>query len=450
MEEKRQPPNLQSSVHRARDFYRRCNALPLYDHAHRVFKRAVDEKIVEGRPITDYQDNPERAWMNSIIGESILYHVIKNSSLPLIRGGQIMLPLTLGDGHPLRNDRILKELDVFSELTRLDRRGAEPEEYEPLLNNGRAPLALLARLADYAVTHKTEERTPEHVSESGPLISIFRMYDSMQHAEQCLKMDAAAGERLYAPIAELFGYPELAGDILRHAFRINHPVIHAHVMEIYEDPQVQEQLRITQAIARRLARRLKENLKKNGFDVRITLRHVKHEGKAMRKFLKELRERHSELEEGKRPPLEEYVHGNVFGLSLGSINDPVALKVVLDSFMGQPIDKMKAKEQREIIKMARMAVNFHLAVIRQAEGYSFRHTFVNKDNGYKAHHYDSRPIIENGKLPIETQVKTREWDEIASHGKAAHYYYIGGEKRFIDTVANAYHEIIHREYGETS
>jgi hypothetical protein len=370
--------------------------------------------------------------------------VVDYASLDDVFRGRVSIACGFQEDHPLRNPGLLKELEVFCRLTELDRKEASPSEYEDVLNNGRAPLALLARLADYAVTHNTEDRTPEHISRMPS--PLFRMYSSNEHASQCLEAEAKAGERLYAPIAELFGYPSLAGDILRHAYRINHEVIHGHVESMFEDGQMLEQLHTTQALARKLARRIRRTLAETGFKAEVVLRPEKHKGKVMRKFMLDLKEKFGK--KGKGPDrFDDFIAAHIGEYDMGSLNDPVALKVILDSFLGKDINTMDGHEKRDTIRVALGVVRLNLRILKMVEGYTYKYDYKEKKNGYKAHHYDSHPSWENGKLPIEVQVKTREWDDLASHGKAAHYYYIGGDERFIDMVAGAYQDIIHRRYN---
>jgi hypothetical protein len=431
-------------VQQSRNFYNRCGAMPLYDHSHRVFKRGKKVKIVEGEHISNFSSDPKRAWMNSLLGQISLLHVVDYDSLMRVLRGSSPERLLIPEDHPLRDKGLQSELAVFSRLTELDREEASPNEYELVLNNGQAPLALLARLADYAVTHLTEDRTSQHISSiKSPL---FRLYSSTRHADSCLKADAKAGERLYAPIAELFGYPSLAGDILRHAYRINHSLVYAHVTSLFEDEAVQGQLHETQVLARKLKRNLKDVLKASGFQAQIDFRQQKHEGKVMRKFFLHLQDRFERQGEDSLP-FQDFVSAHIDDYTLSSINDPIALKVILDSFRGKELSSMEEHEMKEVMKVALAAVRLNLRILRLTEGYKHKYDFKEKKNGYRAHHYDSSPSYENGKLPIEVQVKTKEWDEIASHGKAAHYYYIGGDTEFIDMVAGAYHDIIHRKNG---
>jgi hypothetical protein len=442
MEQTTRPPNLASSVQRARQFYARFNALPLYEHCHGVFQRASREKVIDGEPVKHFKDDADGnklAWFHSIVAETMLYHVVDADKL--VAGGVDLS--FLKEDHPLLNPDILTELEAFSRLTELDRKGASASEYAPVLNQGPAPRALLTKLADYAVTHNTEDRTPGHISHHPS--PLFRMYSSKTDAKKRLEMDAKAGERIYASVAELFGFPLLAGDILKHAYRINHQVIHDHVVGMIEKERAEGRLGATQTIARRLARVLRRTLKDSGFDVEVVPRLEKHEGKIMRKFYKQLVERHKALPLAYNPPLEEFTASTIREYTLSSINDSVALKVILDGFNGRQIDAMPEAEKAKVINAALSMVTVQLEVLQIVEGYVHTYSLLNKKNGYLAHHLDAKPTLHENVLPLEVQVKTRAWDDIASHGKAAHYYYIGGEPAFIELVSSAYHDIIYRK-----
>ncbi|NYZ74322.1 hypothetical protein H0O00_04210 [Candidatus Micrarchaeota archaeon] len=444
MEQLTRPPNLTSSVQRARQFYTRFKALPLYEHCHGVFRRAAEEGIIEGEQIKQVRSDEagrKLAWFHSIIAETMLYHVVDAGKLV---GGAVDLSF-LKEDHPLLNSDIRTELGVFSRLTELDRIGAPASDYGTVLNNDHAPRALLARLTDYAVTHNTEDRTPGHISHHPS--PLFRMYSSKADAKKRLEMDAKAGEKIYAPVAELFGFPLLAGDIFKHVYRINHPVVHDHVVEIIAKEQAEGRLGATQAIARRLVKVLRRTFTDSGFDVEVVPRLEKHEGKTMRKFYNQLVDRHKALPSSYSPPLEEFVASTIREYTLSSLNDTVALKVILDNFNGRQVDAMPEEQKLEVIQAALDMVTVQLNILKIVEGYAHRFDPQNKKNGYIAYHFDAKPIGRDNLLPLEVQVKTRVWDDIASHGKAAHYYYIGGDPAFIELVSNAYRDIIHRKQG---
>lgn len=437
MELKSTTPNLRSSVALARSFYKRLDAMPLYDHCHRVFTRASQEifdKEAEPRP----EDEEKRTLFNSTIADIALYHVVDSNKLAEHAPGLSFLPAH----HPLLGNSLQRELAVFSALTRLDREQGATEKYPEIINHGPAPLALLARLADYAVTHKTEDRTPGHISHhQNPL---FRMYSSLTDARRCLENEALAGEGIYAPVAERFGFPNLAGDILKHAYRINHNEVFSHVSALMDAERAKGHLRATQTVARRLCRAVRKTFTEAGFEVEVIPRLEKHEGKVMRKFFRLIMDSYRALDKDIRPEAPEFVSLELPGYTLSSINDPVAIKVILDRFNGKSIDDMPEAEKSEVLRIALFIVTVQLRLLRVNEGYSYKYTRVQKENGYRAHHFDARPITDGRLLPMEVQVKTREWDNIASHGKAAHYYYIGGDPHFIEMIGKAYHDIIYR------
>ncbi|MEW6722226.1 MAG: hypothetical protein AB1324_03115 [Candidatus Micrarchaeota archaeon] len=420
------PTPLRASVQTARNFYLRCNAMPLYGHCRGVLKTACDVGIVEGRVILDPRADPKRQRANSTLAETILYHTVERGSLG---AGGTPLPA------PLRDEEVLRELDVYCRLTRLERSGAPLTEFIPLLNNGRAPLALLAKIADYAVTHNEAEALQYLVgSWTGP----FRTYSSMDEIRDLLRMDAIAGERIYAPVAELFGYQELAGDILRHSYGVNHPEIYALVMDTLASEEVRARLAATQSIARKLARSIRDTLRSFDYEAEVAIRMQKHAGKLMRKVRRRLR---GDAENGV-PAL--------FAMDVEKISDWVALRVVVRRHEKREIDALAEDRKWRVIEGAVGIIDMCLQTMQLLRGgYSFSHAFKDKTNGYRAHHWDMRaekPDNPSGSLPLpfEIQLKTSEWHEVAERGKAAHYYYIGGESEFVDMIADAYREILHK------
>src|SRR4030095_3381156 len=161
------PPTLQRSVQTSRGFCSRHNALPLYDHCHDVLKTAASVGIVEGRIIKDPKKDQMRRWANSILAETILYHVLEHSGISSAKN----LPLALLD------ERVMEELAIFCKLTALERSGADLSEFVPILSGGRAPLALLAKIADYAVTHDSADIQKVVGPWDAPL---FRVYTSKE------------------------------------------------------------------------------------------------------------------------------------------------------------------------------------------------------------------------------------------------------------------------------
>ena len=127
--------SFRSSSQIARNFYKKMNAMPLWDHCHRVFKRACDVKMLESSSISDDPVAQQRALLNNLLGETMFYHVVNHKAINAIKNGELVLEFNIGENHPLMNPEVSREIEVFGRLTELDRRGASLADYMPLLNN---------------------------------------------------------------------------------------------------------------------------------------------------------------------------------------------------------------------------------------------------------------------------------------------------------------------------
>jgi ppGpp synthetase/RelA/SpoT-type nucleotidyltranferase len=156
----------------------------------------------------------------------------------------------------------------------------------------------------------------------------------------------------------------------------------------------------------------------------------------------------------------------------------VALRVIIRKFKGRDIDKLVKEANPAVVPdtaergfriehisqfldrinadSLRLAVNVVADTLKSLavstptlRDCHIRAKYNEKDNGYRAFHFDVTPAQESlDFLPFEIQLKTSEWHEIAEHGTAMHCYYIGGNKEFVDMVKAAYQEILHRSYDE--
>lgn len=462
-------PSMRSATLTARSFYTNCNALPMYEHCMDVMRVARRSRILEGHVITNPKESMRRRTANFVVGATILTHVIEHTKV--MQNGCILPP-------GFRSDEVTEENKNFCELTALERKGAPLNEFVPILNNGHAPLALLVKLADYAVTHNKANYLEGLVGT--PSYPIFRTYKSREEAYRSYRSDAKAGELIYAPVAELFGYPLLAGTILRHSYAVTHPAIFRHVLKVLEDEIIQARIAVTQRMVKDLKNILKSAFASYGFDIDVEMRAVKSEGKLMRKVFRLLEEDFNsnpntdkltahEIKRG----MEKFVRRTVSKFQNERIHDWVALRVVIKRFNKKEIDSMDEGDKERLIgafresdpeaevldsekglPLAVKIVNDAISTYALATKMDFgdmRPQKKNKKTGYKAYHWDlehqGHIMSTNLSLPFEVQLKTQEWHEIAEHGKAAHYYYVGGEPEFMDMIASAYKDIIHRNLG---
>ncbi|MBD3210840.1 hypothetical protein GF318_05655 [Candidatus Micrarchaeota archaeon] len=459
-------PSMRSTTQRARNFYTKCNAMPLYSHCMDVMEVARKTRILEGQVITDERQSWKRRMANFVVGATILTHVIDNTKV--MQNG-CALPKGLG------SDEVMEENRNFCDMTALERRSAPLTDFVPILNNGHAPLALLVKLADYAVTHNKADYLEGLVG--APSYPIFRTYRSRGEAYRSYRTDAKAGELIYAPVAELFGYPGIAGTILKHSYAVTHPDVHKHVMKILGNEVIRARLGVTQKIAKDLKRILKTAFASYGFDVGVEMRPVKSEGKLMRKTHRLIREDFEANLNGSRMTkkesrrsLEKFMKRTVGNFDGERIHDWVALRIIVKKYNKRDINSMGSQDRERIIgifgesdpegevldseksfPLAVKIVNDALSTYALATRMDFgdvRPQKKNKKTGYKAYHWDlgsqGPAFATNISLPFEVQLKTQEWHEVAEHGKAAHYYYVGGEPEFIDTIAAAYKDIIYR------
>jgi len=429
------PPTLLESTRNAYTFHEKCGVLPLWEkHSRPVLIKAQETTIVEQNIIESPDSDVYRAWVNSVIADIINYHLIDYKALS---PNNPIFPSSL------RDERLLQELKVFGQLTDLDRKGADLSEYVPLLNNGDAPLALLAKIADYAITHNQHDILRDFVSEIPH--PLFRLYPSLQNARESMNADAKAGMLIYAPLAELFGHPGIAGDIFQHAFHVRYPDIYKFVVEQLNDERIQEKIVFTQRMIKIITKRIENDLRKEGFDCELNHRWKKHKGKIMKKVRKELSEDYGKSEKSNSISLKEYIAQRMGAYSITALHDIVAARILLDRYEGNKIDEMEEETKKEVINKAKKIIEGHIERLIYSSGnaYSYDHKFYNKENGYRSHHFDIKPLTVGDTTNFEIQLRTREWHEISEHGKAAHFYYIGGDNEFVEIVKDSYKDRMH-------
>lgn len=467
LEGKANQPTLRSIVTTGRAFYERCGALPLYDHCHRVSSKSASVGIIETKMLANPNSDRERRAASYILANTAMYHVLKPGYLDV---PGVRFPEALHD------ERIAREIHAYAQLTENERTGASLAKYVPILNTGAAPLALLIKLADYSVTHRTEEMLEGLINPKAS--KLFRLYRSESQAIEMMAMDALAGEKIYGPVAELFGFPLLAGDIFEHAFKVNHPEIYDSVMMLSQDSEFLQRLGSTQKVVKDFARLLRNILQSHGFDAEVIMRKEKHAGKQMNKMIRLLREDFDKLSGHQRSAyhdFNDYVKLMVPPFNYGRFNDWVALRVIVKSYRGRDLDQLLHDSERPVpmeaaqrefelgqmgqllrmvqvnpLKLAVKIVGDALeSLALMTDDFSrneCRIKYNEKPNGYRAFHFDSHfgPGDQMPPLPFEVQLKTANWHDVAEGGMAAHYYYLGGDTEIVDMVRNSYQEIIHR------
>ncbi len=458
-------PIAQSDVQHVRSFYKRQDSLNQYTHCHDVYKKAarfgiIDEGIIRS-PNADYALRQSHLLRRRLA----LLHVVDSNKLQHVAS---MLPPHMID------DALMEELHVYGELTLLERRGAPKSEFLALLNNGKRPLAPLIKIPDCSLTHDTEDQLAGFIANGRP--SVIRQYSSLQDAQEAMRLDLKAAEKIWAPLAGFYGYQELKGDIFEQSYRVNHPEVYDSVLANLSDLGTIERLQATQSLVREAARTIAGILRSYGFSVDVPLRAIKHPGNQMEKLRRILKEDYGRLPETGRMHFEGFVRKHAASFNFDRFNDLVAVRAIVDTLRGQSIDKsirdsVHAVEPEMVgvqvdldgikplldairipaLKVAVKAVADILLSLRMLHPSLLSESeclveFKRKDNGYRSFHFDMHATGDYAKLtvPFEFQLRTSEWHYISERGGAAHYLLKGGgDPELIDILGNGYHDLLY-------
>jgi len=436
------PSSLKGSVLTARNFFISNKGKIFYKHGKRVLDLALKNKVIDRKIIDgEVKASEEERNFHYVLSQVMLYHSLNMSAM------RDMLASLRPE--PLNNSVIYVELENFEKITRLIRSGAPISELIEVLNNGNPPLALLAILVDTAQTHIDISQTTYFIKEKGSSYSeLFRYYSSREDANRAFVNAAHFGEKIFAPVAELFGFPKLAGDIFMQAYSINHPYIHKYVMDHQENEELQKRLSITQSCLRKIKNGITDLLKRLNISADIHFRLQKHPGKQMKKLLTRLMKEHPDIAEIGKEDSQSKIKKQKKILSnfdfFGFFNDLVALRIVVNKTAdGRDINKLSEDEQVSLTADVKDIVANSLRLVFHPHVPNINETFYNKDNGYKSWHIDVDPKKDD-LLKFEIQVKTSLWHQIAQDGGAAHYFYLNGysDREFLDSIKAAYHQLI--------
>ncbi len=445
----RMPPKLATSIDVAQAFclsHGRAEgqrAVNVFAHQKRVLDEAERVQIVE-RDIIDNSTDIPRAWINSDIAEIILYHSLRPDKFP----GLFELPA------PLQLERLRREISCFDMLVQLDR---DPRSMEDKIKDyggwlkingmGRPPLALQARLADYAVSHGTDSHLQDFVYGGD---SVFRTYPREEDARTSAESEAVAGERIYAPIAELFSYLSLAAQILEHAYSVNYPHIYAYVNDFLSNSITQSQIEFTQREATRVCESIQSTFRSIGIEAELSLRPIKSKGKAMRKVKRKLEEEYLVLAERdsriRDISIEEYIRRNLERFDMRArFSDLIAVRLIVDAVKigGERIVLSQLTDDLQTILMqaAKSAIETHLRILSvQTLGFTYMHEYKKRENGYATDHYDVKYAHPQG-TNWEIQLRTRAQNERAEGGLAAHDLYVGAHAELRTVLVEQYGNI---------
>lgn len=434
--------NLRSSVISARNFFKKYHQLPLYEHGRSVLRLALKTRLVDKNVVNNLEDNVESGRereFNCVLTHLLLYHTLE---LQNAGKSKVAIPKVIEDSLILSS-----ELKNFSYITHLVRSGASASDLVAAVNQNNPPLALPAIIVDMAQRHMSESKT--HLFIKSDHDPIFRFYSSEKEAEAALRNSAKMGELLFAQIAELFGYPSLAGEIFLQSYSINHPYIFEVIMQHNKNPEVAKRADATLKIVRTLRNILNNALERMDIDFQIQLREKKNLGKQMKKLAFRLREKDpeaiiiGEVDTEKQIEKQKKIMKDISLIDF--FNDFIALRIIVNKVGDKPITELDEERKKGVIdaikdlaaQMVKTLSSIHSC------GSLSNEKFYDTPRGYKSWHIDVDPQNDSF-LKYEIQVRSRDWHDIAEHGEAAHYLYLNGydNNDFIKKISAAYHSIL--------
>ena len=406
------PAPLQQSLQRWYATYGRLggqDAMGAFPHAKRVLDAAIEHHVVELGLIGDTSADPRQ--LNLKIANIIIAHLFRRGS-----GNRRDFPSEdFG-----RYTDLVKGFETFDMLRENDLGMQSPHVYGKLLET--PSLGLLARMVDIAqYGHDAGLASEKELATLDP--RLFYSFDSRTGKTE-YERAALAARKLYSPLADLFGYRKLAGNLFEMAYFILERGTYDQVISTLRS--MSKRIEASKSVLADLVPKVRAVLAGGGYEFELLVRERKHPGKVMEKADRYSRKSGRSIRE------------EVTGL-----HDLVAATVILKSRSGKPITQNEIWDFKGVANLiVREANDLHPLRKGIANADIFEDMISHpKSNGYQSYHVNltfQRPDL----VPIEFLVRNERMHRFAELGEAAHFLYKGGgpEAR---TVARAYDDFMH-------
>ncbi len=305
------------------------------------------------------------------------------------------------DFHRFR--RIKRGFDTFNRLRANDLNRADPYEYAKILE--KPCLGLIVRMVDLVQYGGNSEKSEAELAHLDP--EIFYVFKEGKGKTE-YEMIGHAAKKVYSPLADLFGYRELAGELNRlYYYHIDHSTYDA-VERTLRD--MEERVDRTGEVLEYVKIAIAEKLVNEDFEFDIKTRGRKHPGKVMEKA-----ERYSRK------------HGTRVVDEVHKFHDLTAFTVILRKKNGNSVTQIDMDIFEQVADIVKNAVN-SVKPLRPGTSGAKETDMVSrpKQNGYQSYHIDFA-FEDRDLVGMEAIVRTEQMERYAEHGGAAHYLYKGGE-----------------------
>jgi hypothetical protein len=379
------------------------DALP---HLKRVLDASIAHCMVEPEKIGDRAIDPRQ--LNLKLANVIMAHVFRRSKT------------NKRDFHSEdfeRHQLVVEGFNTFDALRENDLGHQDPHVYGSLLQT--PSLGLLARMVDLTQYGRDGQASEHELSGLDP--AVFYFFDSKTGKTEYEHV-ALAARKVYSPLADLFGYRRLAGDLMEIVYYNLH-------RSIYEDVNstlslLTESVESTRRMMAAAIVQLDLALRSQGYKFDILARENKHHGKVMEKA-----HRYSMRD------------GRSVSRHVAELHDLVAFTVVLHSRNGKMVTQ---NDLPEFENAARIIVDTVKGITPLRKGLTGREVYTDmitnpKANGYQSFHVDlsfeSRDLV-----CLEAIVRNTRMHQYSERGGAAHFLYKGGGEE-ARTVERAYRDV---------
>lgn len=400
------PRQMQEMLGRWEETYVRYGGQDGLPHIKRVIDCSIDHSMTELDKIGDRFEDPRQ--LNLKLVSVIATHLFRRD-----KANRRMFPSEDFERHQL----VVDGFNAFDAFRENDLGRQDPATYGRLLET--PSLGLLARMVDLTQYGKDGQASEHELSGLNP--RTFYFFDQASGKTEYEHV-ALAAKKVYSPLADLFGYRKLAGDLMEIAYYNLHRGIHDTVLDTLAT--MRSRIDATQEVMRDVVGELQLSLHEDGYKFQIIPRSNKHPGKVM--------------EKAHRYSLRD---GQTIQQHVSALHDLAAFTVVLHSRNGKMLTQNHCADYayvaRKIVEITR-----EIASLRKGltEGDLFTDMVSNpKPNGYQSYHVDM--AFQSAELVgLEAIVRNPRMHQYSERGGAAHYLYKGGGEE-ARTVERAYRDV---------
>lgn len=312
---------------------------------------------------------------------------------------------------------ISRGFDTFNRLRDNDLSTANPESYAKILEN--PCLGLIVRMVDLVQYGFGSTKSEVELSNIDP--KVFYVFKSGRGKTE-YELIGNVAKNIYSPLADLFGYRQLAGELNRlyyfHIDRFTYDEVELALLQMKDKIEKTQNLLLDAIIP------IADELLRDGFEIQVKFRKDKHPGKVMEKAERYARN-----------------HGTRIADEIHELHDLVAFTIILRKKNGAIVTQKDMEIFEYVGNVVTKNLNEVSALEKGSDGAKVTDMVTRpKNNGYQSYHIDYT-FISSDFVNVEAIIRNERMEEYAEHGGAAHYLYKGGGE-LAKGIASTYKSVV--------